>query len=78
MDSRIDILMFITLYINTFSLYINMEKTFAEDTEFKKQEFEKQHNSLNEMVQWLKVWDKYNTTNKRDQPQSNSKNKRMR
>tara|TARA_B100000902_G_C27313721_1_gene919955 strand:+ start:3654 stop:3821 length:168 start_codon:yes stop_codon:yes gene_type:complete len=55
-----------------------MEKTFAEDTEFKKQEFEKQHNTLNEMVQWLKVWEKYNTTNKRDQPQSNSKNKRMR
>lgn len=55
-----------------------MEKTFAENTSFKKEEFQKQHNTLNEMVQWLKVWEKYNTKNKREQPQSNSKSKRMR
>lgn len=55
-----------------------MEKTFAEDNTFRKKEFQKQHNSLNEMVEWLKVWEKHNSQNKRQQTQTNSNNKRMR
>lgn len=55
-----------------------MEKTFAEDNTFKKKEFKNQHNSLNEMVEWLKVWEKYNSQNKRQQNQTKSNNKRMR
>ena len=55
-----------------------MDKKFSQDTSFKKKEFENQHKTMHEMVQWLQVWEKYNNSNKREQPQINSKKKRMR
>ena len=48
-----------------------MDKTFSNETEFKKQEFEKQHKTLNTMVNWLKTWEKYTKTENKRQIQNN-------
>lgn len=56
-----------------------MDKKFSEENNFKRAEFEKSHKSLNEMVQWLQVWEKYQESTKRQSDTSEkSNNKRTR
>ncbi len=56
----------------------HLTKYFNTQTEHNKNEFQKQHTSLNEMVQWLKVWEKYNTNNKRENENTTDKNAKRR
>ncbi|MAJ82090.1 MAG: hypothetical protein CMF41_04165 [Legionellales bacterium] len=56
----------------------HLTKYFNTETEHNKNEFQKQHTSLSEMVQWLKVWEKYNTNNKRENENTTDKNAKRR
>ena len=56
----------------------HLTKYFNSETEHNKIEFEKQHTSLNEMVEWLQVWEKYNTNNKRENENTTNKNAKRR
>ena len=56
----------------------HLTKYFNTKTEHNKNEFQKQHTTLTEMVQWLKVWEKFNTNTKRQNENTTNKNAKRR
>ena len=55
----------------------HLTKYFNTQTEHNKIEFEKAY-IIKQMVEWLQVWEKYNTNNKRENENTTNKNAKRR